>query len=104
MKKWLIASQFAIIPIFLFGIVNPLIGITANPNNEILNSWRFYIYLGILLISITIVTVTTFGMVSYTSKIDKLDKLEDELNSKKRKLNKLIEKYNDLISNENKIS
>ena len=52
----------------------------------------------ILCIAVSVITITTMGMIKYTSKIDKLDTEIENEQIKQKELHFLINKYNKLIS------
>ena len=97
MKKYLIASEICIIPIMLFSVVNPSVYL-INTKGGVLNETTLWVYIGILVLSLSIVMTTLFLLIPYASKIDKLDKAEIENNKEKERLSILISKYNKLIS------
>jgi hypothetical protein len=100
MKKLLYLSAFCTIPVILFGIANPIISIFATTKKNF-NEGVFWIYILILATCLSIIVLTTIMMVGYASKIDRLEDVEKQALQKNKKLDRLIRRYNQLISEEN---
>lgn len=95
MKKWIYASGFFCFILILICVVTPISnlpkGYTARQFNIML------IFSLLICISVTVIMVTLLIISRYASKIDNLEKAEEEAWKKKENLNKLIRKYNQLI-------
>jgi len=99
MKKYIIISAFCCLPTATLGLVVPIIVLFSGKGihfNEIVLLW----YMGILLVSISIIMSTILMLQRYASKIDHLDEAEMETYKERQRLLNVITKYNQLIANE----
>lgn len=97
MKKLIYASAICVFPVFLLGIVLPLITLMSADKKNF-NETVFWIYIFVLAICLAVIMTTVLLLQKYASKIDKLDEEEIKIYDEKKKLNALISKYNDLIA------
>lgn len=97
MKKLIIASAICVFPVFLLGIVNPVVTLLNN-EGKLFNTTIFFVYMGVLGICLSVIMTTVLLLQKYASKIDRLDEEEAKIYEQKKKLNTLISKYNDLIA------
>lgn len=97
MKKLIIASAVCIFPLFLLGIVNPIVTLIGN-DGKIKNFNLFLVYVGICAVCLAVITTTVLLLQKYASKIDHLDEEERRIYQKERQLETLISRYNSMIA------
>lgn len=93
MKKLIRASAICIWPIVILSIIIP-IGTAVNDNGLIYDKKVFVIYLSILIVCLSIVTVTVLLLQKFANKINTLDEEMIKIVDKERELDRLIEIIN----------
>lgn len=102
MKTLLILSAILLFPFLLLSIsVGAVLIINPTFLGKDINTPVLLIYLLILCLSVSVITMTTISMIKYTPKIKKLDEAEADVRKEQSRLSGLIEKYNELISLQN---
>lgn len=103
MKKLLILSAVMLFPFILLSLSLAIIVILKPEfmGSHEVSSRVLWLSL-ILCVCASVITMTTLNMIRYTSRIDKLDKAEEDVRLEQKRLLTLIKQYNDLISSHNR--
>ncbi len=95
MKTLLILSIVSMFPILILGIVLPITWLMDNPAQ--INTSFVWGCIIVLSLALTIVITTILRMFQYVSKINNLDKAEEECNNEFTELRKIRNQYEALI-------
>lgn len=88
-------SGICIIPLMLFGVVNPVVGFVCD--KDMMNPNLILAFSLILGVALSVILGTITIMLRYVPHIDKLEEKTEELRLKEEQLDKLINHYNKLI-------
>lgn len=99
MKKLILAAAFCTMIMFILGICLPLLFLSVLVKQSTINETFFWVSIVVLCICLSVILTTMLLVSKYANDIDDIEGLRKKLFEKDNKLNVLINKYNNLLFN-----